>query len=272
MHRWVLVLLFFQTLTINVNSQTLWIGFKEDLLKGRIKQIEEFISRFNFEETWDGKVIKDKSNLEYRKKNIRSLFDYDKYRNNDDSFSPTVEKFARFVVDNNYTLHYEDSTWTAIVKCNATICEKNESLTLYLQTKQQTEKEYFWVIKDVTGNIFSSLSENDDNKKNRLFISPMEHEIGFIGILDKPYQGADMKRMIANSYTSSRLSMLAILMEAGLLKLKTIQHVSFTFSSVPGWFFTVSRKEKKDSYNTGWLITNITETETETNTTIQNNK
>ena len=53
--------------------------------------------------------------------------------------------------------------------------------------------------------------------------------------------------------------MLAMLLESGLLNLKTIEHVYFHFSSVPGWVFIVNRKEKQGSYNTGWLITEIKE-------------
>lgn len=249
----------FHVVIIHVDAQTFCFGFKEDLLKGRVKQMDEFISRFNMDETWDGKKITDKSDLEYRKKYIKTLFDHDKYRNTDGTFSSVVEKFVNDVADNGYEIHYEDSTWTAEVKCNASICDKKLSIVLYLQTHQLGKNEYVWIIKDVRGDLFSSMFDKSTKRKAQLFISPMEHEIGFIGILDKSYKGADLSRMVVADYTNSRISMLIMLLESGLLNLNTIQHVSFHFSSVPGWKFAVNRKEKKGSYNTGWLITEIKE-------------
>lgn len=260
MHRWILIWLLFQIVSIHANSQALCVNFKENLLKGRVKQIDEFMSRFNMEEGWDGKKLTDKSDFEFRKKYIKTLFDYDKFRNSKGTFAPIVEKFAKTVVENEYTIHYEDSTWTALVKCSTTLCGKNEMMTLFLQTRQLSKNEYVWVIKDVTGRIFSSVSEKSASEKQHLFISPMEHEIGFIGILDKPYKGADMSKMIAKDYTTSRLLMFTMLMESGLLKLNAIQNVSFLFKPIPGWSFVVNRIEKKNSYNTGWLITEITNT------------
>lgn len=259
MRKWIFVLLLFHIVIIHVDAQALCLDFKEDLLKGRVKQIDEFMSRFNMDETWDGKKITDKSDLDYRKKYIKTLFDHDKYRNADGTFSPVVERFVNDVADNGYEIHYEDSTWNAEVKCNASICDKKLSVTLYLQTQQQRKDEYVWIIKDVKGNLFASQYDNSSKGKPHLFISPMEHEIGFVGILDKPYKGADLRRMVADDYSSNRITMLAMLLESGLLNLKTIEHVSFHFSSVPGWVFIVNRKEKQGSYNTGWLITEIKE-------------
>lgn len=257
MQKWIFVWILLQMISVHVISQTLCVDFKEDLLKGRVKQIDEFMCRFNMEETWDGKKITDKGDKDLHRKYIKTLFDNDKFRRNDGTFSPIVDWFAHVVTDNGYTLHYEDSTWTAVVKCNATICNRSESITLYLQTRQQAKGEFVWIIKDVKGKLFAYLSDSSDDNKPHLFISPMEHEIGFVGILDKPYRGADLRKMVADDRTTSRLSMLTMLLESGLLKLNTIQHVSFKFSTVPGWSFTVNRKEKKGSYNTGWLITEI---------------
>lgn len=257
MYKWIFLWILLQMVNVHVSSQTLCVDFKEDLLKGRVKQIDEFMRRFNMEETWDGKKITDRSDIGLRMKYIKTLFDHDTYRRGDGTFSPVVERFVNAVAGNGYTLHYEDSTWTAVVKCNATICNRNESITLYLQTRQQAKGEFVWIIKDVRGKLFAYLADNSDGNKPHLFISPMEHEIGFVGILDKPYRGADLRRMVADDRTTSQLSMLTMLLESGLLKLNTIQHVSFNFSTIPGWSFTVNRKEKKGSYNTGWLITEI---------------
>ena len=106
MRKWIFVLLLFHIVIIHVDAQALCLDFKEDLLKGRVKQMDEFMSRFNMDETWDGKKITDKSDLDYRKKYIKTLFDHDKYRNADGTFSPVVERFVNDVADNGYEIHY----------------------------------------------------------------------------------------------------------------------------------------------------------------------
>ena len=63
-------------------------------------------------------------------------------------------------------------------------------------------------------------------------LSPVEHEVGFTGLL-------------------------SLIMEGGL-RVRKITHVSFSFRTVPGYVFTIERIERKNSYNTGWLITSLT--------------
>ena len=38
---------------------------------------------------------------------------------------------------------------------------------------------------------------------------------------------------------------------------KEITNVRFHFHNIPGYAFTIKRIERKNSYNTGWLITNL---------------
>ena len=46
---------------IDSSAQIISAPMNENLIKGRVKQIDEFMKRFNMEETWDGQKIKDRS-------------------------------------------------------------------------------------------------------------------------------------------------------------------------------------------------------------------
>ena len=113
-------------LSTSTFSQVLFEGtVNENLLKGRVKQIEEFIARFNNEEDWEGKKGNICTDTLYRKKYIRTLFDQSCYRQANGELIPLAEKFIHEVVKNNYQIHFTDSTWSAQVgtfffqgKCN----------------------------------------------------------------------------------------------------------------------------------------------------------
>ena len=91
-------------------AQVLITPFNEKLLQGRVKQVEEFFSRFNLEESWDGKPIADKNDATLRRKYLRTLFDADRFSAGKGKLNATAEKFIDNVVDNGCRLHFEDST------------------------------------------------------------------------------------------------------------------------------------------------------------------
>ena len=134
-------------LSTSTFSQVLFEGtVNENLLKGRVKQIEEFIARFNNEEDWEGKKGNICTDTLYRKKYIRTLFDQSCYRKANGELTPLAEKFIHEVVKNNYQIHFTDSTWSAQVDCKATIGGRQTNIKLYLRTEKVAPFEYIWVI------------------------------------------------------------------------------------------------------------------------------
>ena len=212
----------------SVSSQTLFSGhIKEDLLKGRVKQVEEFMARFNYEEDWEGKKVKEKSDSLMRAKYIHTLFDYSRFRQKDGKLKPPAEQFIKDAVSHHYLIHYTDTSWRAKVKCKAKVRGRSTALTLYLRTQQVAPYEYRWVV----SNAESPLFKNTKDSIPPLKISPVEHELGFTGLLSLSFPK---------------------------LQITMIEDVSYIFMNVPGYSFSVERIERKNSYNTGWLITRLT--------------
>lgn len=223
----------------------------ENLLKGRVKQIDEFMARFNMTETWDGKKITDRSDTVFRKKYLYTLFDYAKFRNSGGTFSDVATQFVEDVARQDCQLRYEDSTWAAEVTCST----KLGQLKLILHTEKVRQGEYKWVVSNAYGDMFDVGIPSPSSKA---FISPVEHEVGFVGLLSMGKGRRNMAGLMdRHTYSPDRLSMLAALMGNGLLPIMSINKVRFHFYSVPGYGFTVEMVEKKGEYNTGWLITKL---------------
>lgn len=236
-------------------AQVLITPFNEKLLQGRVKQVEEFFSRFNLEESWDGKPIADKNDATLRRKYLRTLFDADKFSVGKGKLNATAEKFIDNVVDNGCRLHFEDSTWVAEVTCNAMLANKQQILKLSLRTRKLAPYQYCWVITNVSGPMFDIFPEETTCP----VLSPVENETGFISLLTVDYSSNSFTQMFGEDYRNDKLSMLAVLLKNRLLVLKSIKEVKYHFFSIPGWSFTVVRKEKENTFNTGWLITSMNE-------------
>lgn len=228
----------------------------ENLFKGRVKQIDEFMARFNMTEAWDGSEITDRSDTTFRKKYLTTLFDNKRFKLSNGNLNALASEFVNEVVNKDYQLRYEDSLWTAEIKCTVKIRNRHENMKLFLHTSRVGNKEYKWVITNAISNIFNiAVPDSSSN----IFISPVEHEIGFIGLLSAGNSIRNVSGYFDNHvYYPDNLSMLAVLWGNGLLMIESIDDVLFHFQTIPGYLFTVERVEKRGSYNTGWLITHLT--------------
>ncbi len=199
----------------------------EDLLKGRVKQIEEFMARFNCEEDWEGNSIADSNDSTLRSKYLHTLFDYSLFKEENGKLTAMAEQFIAEVVNKGYRIHYTDTTWLAKVRCKAKLCGTPTALTFYLRIQQVAPYEYRWVVAGAESPLFQNTADSIPPLK----ISPVEHELGFTGLL---------------SLTSPKL------------QVTLIEDISYQFHNIPGYSFSIERIERKDSYNTGWLITSLT--------------
>lgn len=226
----------------------------EDLLKGRVKQVEEFMARFNYEEDWEGRRVENVADTFMRAKYLHTLFDYGRFRQDDGQLTAEAERFIQEVVSQGYLLHFSDSTWMARVGCKVLVNGKSHSITLSLRTQQVAPNEYIWVIVDVSSPLFAP----NGRPASHPFISPVEHEIGFTGLLSLPTtKNQDVSRLFPPGRASDKLSMLAALLTNGMIKFTNIDDVSYHFQTVPHYEFSIERVERKDSFNTGWLITSL---------------
>lgn len=244
-------------LWIAAAAQVLVTPPNEKLLQGRVKQVEEFISRFNLDETWQGRRTENPADTALRAKYIATLFDADRFSDGRGHLSPEALQFVSQVVGGGWRLNFEDTTWVAEVVIDAALAQKPQRIKMYLATQRMAPYEYCWVVKNVSGAMFDVPAPENPYP----VLSPIDHETGFMRLLDISYSDGRFTQMFGPDYHPDRLSMLAVLLKNRLLQLDKIASVRFHFFTVPGWSFTIERKEKKGSFNTGWLISKLNKME-----------
>lgn len=252
MKKRLILLLWGVLLTASAFSQVLFDGkINENLLKGRVKQIEEFMARFNNEEDWESKKATQTDSI-YRTQFLRTLFDHSRYPITNKKMPHLAEKFIQDIIKEQYKIHFTDTTWSAQVDCKVVIGGKVTKMKLCLQTEQKAPYEYVWVISDYDTPLLRT-----DSTAPRPIISPTEHEVGFMGLLSLSTQGKkNVSYLFPKKMQTDRLPILAFLIKNGLIRFIEISDVSFRFF-VPGYAFIIKRIERKNSYNTGWLITQL---------------
>lgn len=247
-------IVFFWALSANCFSQILPDSIDERALQFKVKQIDEFMNRFNYDVSYDGTRVKDRENIELRKKNMYTLFNLDQFGDSLGYPNELVKKFSDDIIRKDIHIHYEDTTWQAELVCEVTFSNKQRKISLLLQTEKIREYEYKWVIANVSGDLFET---SDLPEPQKLLISPAEHGINFITL---PTTITNHSKAVAalspQGHREDKLSIFNFLVSHGILKIRSIKEVKYHFN-VPNYYFEVERIEKDRSYNTGWLINKI---------------
>lgn len=209
--------------------------------KFRVKQISEFMERFN------GKLsIVEKSDSNWRKKNLILLFDRDAYMKD----SKGAELFVSKIIDDSITLNYNDTTWLAEAECNATLNGKDTKITLYLAVECIKGDMYKWVIKGAEG-IPLQLKPNKVN--GGLKISPVDNELNFMQL--SHITSVEARNIINYKSKDTEVDPLQVfytLVYEKKLAIKNVQKLKYHFN-LKKLSFVVSFFER-DNMNAGWLI------------------
>ncbi len=230
----------------------------EQELKFKVKQIDEFMHRFNYDIAYDGSdpvSIKDSvAYLAERTKNMLTLFNIDKFLTKEKKPSAVAQQFISYVIKNNLRLEYANSSWNAKLKCNCTYWGRKSTILINLKVEKIKGVEYKWVVSDVNGSLFAAMKDTVDVTT---FVSPADHGIGFISL---PHT-INSNYKVVNSFAykghkNDRLSVFNFLVANQMLKINNVESVSYHYD-LGKYSFDVERVEKENSYNKGWLINNI---------------
>ena len=249
-------LLFSFLFCMNLSAQFTTAVIDEMELQFKVKQIDEFMQRFNYDITFNGtRPVAKADSVEHREdrlRNMLTLFDLETYTDEEKKVSNDVLELIGYVMDNNIRLNYEDSTWYAKLACEGTIAGEKTMVDLSLRVERITGVEYKWVIFDVNGKIFDSL-----NTEDALFISPAEHGIGFITLADIINSNPlAIETIEYKEHKNDKLSVFNYLIANNALKIKGVEKVTYHYH-IGRYDFDVERIERENTYNTGWLVNNI---------------
>lgn len=253
----------FVTMTANeVDAQIFTQVIDEQRLQFKVKLIDEFFRRFNYETDYKGESIMAQtdsvpSDTVMKRKNLMTLFNLNTFANKNKELDSISTDFLDYVIRNNKQIHYADTTWYAEAVSSFQMEGKSYPIRIFLETEYVKDVIYKWVITDVETSVLSNLT---DTIKSGVSIMPGAHGSSFITLPETVNLNANsVPALFHKEYKPNTLTVFAYLVSTGKIKLQNVTKVIYHFQ-LDNYNFTVERFEKDKSYNTGWLISKITKT------------
>ena len=226
-------------------SQNLGGSIELEYYKYSVKQIGEFMERFNMQET-----LVDSNDVQWKQKNLTLLFDRDTYF----KMKYVADDFIRKVTTDSVTLHYNSPNWYAEAECKAKFKGTTQTITLYLMVEQIEHEMYKWTIVGAHGDL---LQLKPDNTNPGLKISPVDNELNFMSLNHiTTTESRNIKNYVAKQFEIDELSVLITLIHQQVLSIEYVQKLTYHFMNVAGYDFDVQYYER-NTVNAGWLISNI---------------
>jgi len=236
-----------------------------------VKQINEFIERFNDSDTTLLKQYYQKRDtLEgmTRERLIKSLFNTQK---TDWNFSE-IQSFIRYADDksNPKYLDFFNGDWYAKVGCSVTWKGRPEAVVLTMQIQKMPNNTYKWVVTNANAAFlraaiaqhkgsFHMPSAIDSTRA----LNPMSHATDFMGIdqvsedrinIADYFQDPDKCDAETQQFIQECLNR--------NLKILRANTVSYNFMQIKGWNIEIQQFNRADK-NSGWLISKLTKTSSE---------
>ena len=243
-----------------LNAQSL-NGAQEDEseLYATTKQVNQFFRRFNGEEDTKGERYypQDKG---YHDPALRKLY-LENLFNNDNSYITKDLKndFIDYVTKKSHPiyLNFHGGNWFAEVTTKFLYHGVEKYLTLFLNLEEDTIGSK-WVINNVYFDPFREVFANQDSlrKAGQKFLNPMSHEVDFMNLIKAFKDKSSLEHYLAWKYRPDYLTLFIYEYKKGDLQFETVTNVKFHFFQVDGWYFELSKYNRK-GYNNGWLISTL---------------
>jgi hypothetical protein len=252
-------LLFFLCLSHKAMAQSTGVGewVWEQSLQSRIKQLDEFIARFNYQLAATGKPPANRLDTEARKKQLASLFDVAYIQKMDSQQRQTALRFINQVAGDTskfWLLSLADKGLYAQAHCQVQYQGKKHTINLRLTTQQDEKQNLRWVIVAAQAP-FLEVKPTDTTQ----FLSPVSHELNFMQLAKiTEQQPQNIAAYTAQHYEVEQLPIVLFLIKTKQLKIDFVQHITFHFLQVPHFIFTVKHHERTQG-NVGWLISHLEE-------------
>lgn len=245
MKRLLLYLVLIQTPLLIV-AQTPILGSDHIANMMQVKQIEEFMARFNREET---PIVMDSTTTQKDMKMLALLFDADVLEKR----TCEVVEFAETMLRDDVKLHFTDTTWIAIANCKVKYKKKLQDIVLYLRTEHIEENMYKWVIMQAEGDL---LILRPQKRSKSYKISPTDNELYFMQLAD--ITGIEPENILNYSHSGFKIDQTSVffaLVASGQLQVEYVEQLTYYFQT-PHYDFFVNYYSREGT-NSGWLISDF---------------
>lgn len=221
-----------------------------------VKSCDEFLSRFNGEETAPG-ISMDEA--EYRERNILALFEKERlieHQNKytvDNQLFRDITAFIKYVCGKNIQIKLTDGDFFAAAYMKAKFQGKEKKICIALKYENTGNDIFRWAIAGASGLIENKMIDTAQNGS----IRPVDHEVNFMqlkNVLNMP--DGKVLNFRSNDTDIDQLSYLSALINTKQITFMQCDSVVFHCLSVKDYLFKVSKFNRKD-YNTGWLISDF---------------
>lgn len=244
----------------NINAQFL-NNYVDDerMFYAHTKQVNQFFRRFNGEEGVYGKKLSIQDTLYrnnfYRKSFLEHLFDERSYLIDDVHKFQFIEEVTN--LESPAYLDFHAGNWVAEVKARFIYNNQERDVSLFL-ILQEEEVGSKWVISRILFDPYSDFFRDFDSipENQQKFLHPLSHELDFMNLIKVFRSDALIEQFAERNYYPDHLSIFIYEFRKGLIKFKTIEQVKFHFFQIDGWYFELSKFNRK-SLNSGWLISNL---------------
>ena len=231
--------------------------FDEQILQMRVKQLNQFFDRFNYERDIENKAIIGNKNAPERQRYIANLFNKEMVMNVPDSVFQMYMQFIETATNplNPVYIHFADTNWVAQADCKVIFKGKPAKIILFLKTEKIEDNRYKWIVSDVVGEILDLKPEKQDAD---IMISPVANELNFMSLSSEMtnLHKKNIVNYMNNDYRVDKLSVFNSLIYYDLLKIEHVEKLVYHFYQVPNFVFSVEHFERQ-SNNVGWLISNV---------------
>ena len=212
----------------------------------QVKQIEEFMVRFNREET---PIVMDATTTFKDIKMLALLFDADVLEHR----KREVAEFAETMLRDDVKLHFTDTTWVAIATCKVKYKKSLHDIVLYLRTEHIEGNMYKWVITQAEGDL---LTLRPQKRSKSYKISPTDNELYFMQLADiTSKQHENILNYSNRGFKIDPTSVFFTLVASGQLQVEYVDRLTYYFQTPHYGFFV--NYYARDGINSGWLISDF---------------
>jgi hypothetical protein len=231
----------------------------ESMLYAHTKQVNQFFRRFNGEENQYGERFSTKDSLyrspKYRKRFIEMLFDKENPNINPRLKTEFIFNCTR--LNHEKFLDFHGGSYFAEVKTSFVYKGEQKDCVLFLKL-QEEEIGSKWVITNVVFEPFLKQFINAEKlpETDRKFLHPLSHELDFMNLIKVFTSKAVIEQFAEKDYKPDFLTLFIYEFKNSNLQFTTVKDVKFHFFQLDGWYFELSKFNRK-SNNSGWLVSNL---------------
>ncbi|MDX2246668.1 MAG: hypothetical protein SF052_07835 [Bacteroidia bacterium] len=245
----------FFTLTLPVaRAQSGNISSAEELSFAlEVKQLDEFIERFNYEEntmvlqyikTHFPNQVPDRTDL------LKTLFNHNRTNWNE----ADVLAFIRQVADTCHPeyLNFFEGDWYAELECSVFYNGKPEKATLIMQIQLLPNRSSKWVIRGVKTDFLYLPREEDESRS----LNPVSHGTDFMGLGKALADVRNIRNYVTHDFSPDQMTLFLSGLMDGRIVFRQVDQICYHFLQVEGWVFQLERF-LRNSGNSGWLINDL---------------